>query len=116
MTLGGVATAVPAGALWLFPAFTPIDVAAPAVTVTLACSVIATELIVADTTFVPATVELNVPVVTPLAFVGGGWVRVFPVPVADSVTDAPLTGLPFASFAVTVMVLALVPELAVIVV
>ena len=42
---------------------------APAVTVTAAVWVIATELIVAETVFAPATVELNVPVAPPLALV-----------------------------------------------
>src|ERR1700730_13952224 len=65
----------------------------------------ATVLIVADTVFASATVALKVPVATPLAFVGPtGWVSVFPVPVAASTTVAPLTGLPEASRAVTVIV------------
>jgi hypothetical protein len=77
----------------------------PAVTVTVAVCVIATPLIVADTVFEPATVELSVPVATPLAFVGpAGCVSVFPVPVAASTTVAPLTGFPLASRAVTVIV------------
>jgi hypothetical protein len=60
---------------------------------------------VAETVFVPATVELNVPLATPFASVGpAGWVRVFPLPVAASTTVAPLIGLPFTSFAVTVIV------------
>jgi hypothetical protein len=42
----------------------------PAVTVTVAVCVIATPLIVAETVFEPATVELKLPVATPLAFVG----------------------------------------------
>jgi hypothetical protein len=76
----------------------------------------ATALIVADTVFDSATVALNVPVATPLAFVGPtGCVSVFPVPVAASTTVAPLTGLPVASFTVTVMVETVAPELAVIV-
>lgn len=41
----------------------------PAVTVTAAVCVIAVPFAVADTTFDPATVELNVPVATPLASV-----------------------------------------------
>ena len=49
--------------------------------------------------------ELSVPVTTPLALVGPtGCVRVLPIPVAESVTVAPLIGLPFASLAVTVIV------------
>src|SRR5436309_4592793 len=78
----------------------------PTFTTTLAVWVIATELIVAETVFVPAAVALRVPVATPLAsVVPTGWVRVFPpVGVAASVTVAPWTGLPLASFAVTVIV------------
>jgi len=63
---------------------------APAFTTTVAVWVIATLLIVADTVFDPAAVELNVPVATPLAFVvPTGWVSVFPLPVADNTTVAP---------------------------
>src|SRR5712692_6319050 len=77
----------------------------PAVTTTVAVWVIATVLIVADTVFDSATVELRLPVATPLALVvPTGCVRVFPVPVAASTTVAPAIGLPFASLAVTVMV------------
>src|SRR5713226_10113736 len=77
----------------------------PAFTVTVAVWVIATVLIVADTVFDCATVELKLPVATPLALVvPTGCVRVFPVPVAASTTAAPAIGLPFASLAVTVMV------------
>ena len=67
---------------------------------------IATASIVAETVFDPAAVEESVPVATPLAFVvPTGWVSVFPaVGVAASVTVAPAIGLPFASFAVTVIV------------
>jgi hypothetical protein len=98
----------------LFPTLTAIEAAAAAFTVTDAVGVIATELIVADTVFAPAPVELNVPVATPLALVvPTGCVSVFPVPVAASTTVAPLIGLPPASFAVTVIVLALDPVLAV---
>ena len=52
---------------------------------------IATVLIVADTVFEPAAVELNVPVISPLAsVVPTGWVSVFPVVgLAASVTVAP---------------------------
>src|SRR2546422_2490247 len=77
----------------------------PAFTTTVAVWVIATVLIVADSVFDSATVELNVPVATPLAFVVAlGCVRVLPVPVAVSTTVAPGIGLPNPSFAVTVMV------------
>src|SRR5438034_7373288 len=78
----------------------------PAFTTTVAVWVIATELIVAETVFVPAAVALRVPVATPLAsVVPTGWDRVFPpVGVAASVTVAPCIGSPLAAFAVTVMV------------
>src|SRR6266480_3697220 len=78
----------------------------PGFTTTVAIWVMGTVLIVADTVFVPAAVELRVPVTTPLAFVvPTGCVKVFPaVGVAASVTVAPSIGLPFASRAVTVMV------------
>src|ERR1700688_1811808 len=70
----------------------------------------ATVLIVADTVFDSATGALSVPVATPLASVGpAGCVSVFPVPVAASTTVAPLTGLPEASRAVTVIVDWLLP-------
>src|SRR5947199_2565755 len=78
----------------------------PTFTTTLAVCVIASELIVAETVFVPAAVELSVPVATPLAsVVPTGWVNVLPaVGVTASVTVAPWIGLPLASFAVTVIV------------
>src|SRR5216683_2851580 len=77
----------------------------PAFTTTVAVWVTATALMVADTVFDSAAVELNVPVATPLALVvPTGCVRVLPVPVAASTTVAPGIGLPFASRAVTVMV------------
>src|SRR5439155_457969 len=72
----------------------------------VAVCVIAPASNVAETVFEPAAVELRVPVATPLAFVVAlGCVRVFPsVGVAARTTVAPSTGLPFASFAVTVIV------------
>ena len=79
-------------------------VAAPAVTVTTAVCVAVTPAIEAVTVFDPATVEDKLPVATPFASVAAGCVRVFPVPVAVSTTVAPLTGLPAASRAVTVVV------------
>src|SRR6266849_7797046 len=89
--------------------------AAAGVTMTLSVWVMATALIVADTVLVSATVELRVPVATPLAFVvAAGWVSVLPVPVAASTTVAPGIALPNWSFAVTVIVLWLVPLEAVI--
>src|SRR6185437_6222592 len=79
---------------------------APALTTTVAVCVIATALIVADTVLDPAAVELNVPVISPLAsVVPTGWVSVLPaVGVAASTTVAPWIGLPLASRAVTVIV------------
>src|SRR5205823_14900637 len=70
----------------------------------------------AVTVFVPAAVELKAPVIWPLVLVvPAGCVSVMPVAgLAASVTVAPLTGLPLASFTVTVIVLALAPALAVI--
>jgi hypothetical protein len=66
------------------------DETAPGVTVTAAVWVMSTELIVAETVFDSATVELRVPVATPLpSVVALGWVRVFPVPVAAKTTVAP---------------------------
>jgi hypothetical protein len=63
-------------------------------------------LMVADTAFDPAAVELKVPVTTPPAsVVPSGCVSVFPtVGVVASVTVAPSIGFPPASRAVTVMV------------
>src|SRR5437588_749676 len=63
----------------------------PAFTATVAVCVIATALIVADTVFEPAAVELRLPVTTPPAsVVPSGCVTVFPaVGVAASVTVAP---------------------------
>src|SRR5215470_17140695 len=84
-----------------------IVAAAPVVTVTVAVWVTATLLIVADTVFAPATVELSVPVATPLAFVvPTGCVSVLPAPggVTVRATVAPAIGFPFGSLAVTVMV------------
>src|SRR6266487_4326997 len=77
----------------------------PGFTTTVAVCVTATPLIVADTVFDSAVVELSVPVATPLAFVVAlGCVTVFPKPVALRMTVAPATGLPNASRAVTVIV------------
>src|SRR5438132_8685659 len=88
----------------------------PAFTTTVAVWVIATALMVADTAFDPAAVELKVPVTMPLAsVVPSGCVSVFPaVGVAASVTVAPWIGLPLASRAVTVIVDLPVPAVAVI--
>src|SRR2546426_12047264 len=82
----------------------PADTA-PAFTTTVAVCAIATSLIVADTVFAWATVELRVPVATPLAVVVAlGCVSVLPVPVAASTAVAPGIGLPSPSLAVTVIV------------
>src|SRR5881296_594668 len=82
----------------------PADTA-PGFTTTVAVCVIASVLIVAETVFDSAALELRLPVATPLALVvPTGWVTVFPVPVAAKTTVAPWIGLPFASRAVTVMV------------
>jgi len=82
----------------------------PGATVTAAVCVIAVPLIVAETVFGPAAVELKVPVATPVPSVGPlGWVSVLPLPVAVSTTAAPLSRLPLASFAVTVIVAAPLP-------
>ena len=84
---------------------------APAVTVTAAVCVIATALIVADTVLASATVEVSVvwntplPLVVPLAL----GVNTLLEPVDATVTDAPLIRFPFASFAVTVIVLPVPP-------
>src|SRR5438445_2358694 len=79
---------------------------APTFTTTVAVCVIATELIVAETVFDPAAVELRLPVATPLAsVVAVGWVSVLPVVgVTARVTVAPAIGLPRASLAVTAAV------------
>src|SRR6202165_293750 len=83
---------------------------APAVTVTPAVCVSATPFTVVETVFPSATVELNVPVATPLASVtAAGCVSVFPLPVAAKTTVAPLTGIPEPSFAVTVIVVVAPP-------
>jgi len=71
-----------------------------------------TDPTVAVMVFVPATVELNVPVITPSVPVVPDGVRVLPVPVATRVTGAPFTGFTNASRTVTVIVDTLVPLLA----
>src|SRR5690348_7018667 len=72
---------------------------------TLAVRVIGVPLMAAETVFVPPTVELKAPVVTPLALVvPEGCVSVLPVPVAARTTVAPWMGFKKASRAVTVIV------------
>jgi hypothetical protein len=82
---------------------------APAVKVTLAVFVTAPN--VAVTVLLSACVAVRVPVVTPAAsvtlLVGE---TVLPLPLALRPTVWPLTGLPFASFTVTVTVVAVVPS------
>ena len=83
---------------------------APATTVTVAVGVMANPPMVAETVLACATVEAIVPVATPPAFVTPtGCVIVLSVPVDASRTVAPAMGLPFASRAVTVIVLVAVP-------
>ncbi len=87
----------------------------PGFTVTEAVCVMAVPFAVAETVFVPVTVELSVPVATPLELVDPlGWVRVLPLPVAASTTVAPLIGLPLASFTVTVIVALPLPTVSVV--
>src|SRR6266700_1875643 len=84
----------------------------PALTTIVAVCVIATVLIVAETVFDPATVELRVPVATPPASVTPeGSVSVLPEPVAARTTVAPVIGLPKGSLAVTVIVDAAPPAM-----
>src|SRR2546426_927231 len=84
------------------PNWPPADAA---VTVTAAVCVTPVPLIVAETVFASATLELRVPVATPLVLVVPlGCVSVLPLPVAASTTVAPLIGAPLASFTVTVIV------------
>src|SRR6266705_1505245 len=76
-----------------------------AVTVTAADCVTAVPLIVAETVFASVTLELRAPVATPVVLVIPlGWVSVLPLPVAARTTVAPLSGVPLASFTVTVTV------------
>jgi len=117
-TDGAIKTALPAGAVCPPPPWGAIVAAAAEFTMTAAVSVTVTlPSTRAVTVFVSATVELNAPVICPLVFVvPAGCVSVTPVAgLAVSVTVAPLTGFPLASFTVTVIVLALDPELAMIV-
>src|ERR1051325_10812326 len=118
ITDGGVGTAVPAGALCPLPPWGAMVAGAAGFTVTSAvCVTVTVPFTMAVTVFVPAAVELKAPVIWPLVLVvPAGCVSVMPVTgLAASVTVAPLTGLPLGSLTVTVIVLALEPELAVIV-
>src|SRR2546430_14559275 len=85
-------------------------VAAAGLTVTVSRWVIWSPETEADTPFASANVELKLPVATPLgSVVSRGWTSSLAVPVAKSVTVLPRIGLPYWSRAVTVIVLALVP-------
>ncbi|HXI63986.1 MAG TPA: hypothetical protein VNH14_05720, partial [Gemmatimonadales bacterium] len=104
-TTGCWANAVPLTALVDGAVVSANFAADPGFTTTVAVCETATPLTVADTVFDSATVALNVPVATPLAFVVlAGCVKVLPVPVAERTTVAPETGLSKASRAVTVIV------------
>jgi hypothetical protein len=89
-------------------------VAAPGLKVTVAVGVMSVPLMVTDTVLVPATVDFNVAVVWPLTSVAvAGCTSVLPEPVAATTTFA--AGIPgitllFASLAVTVMVVVVVPS------
>ncbi len=117
-TDGAIGTAVPAGADCPLPPWGAMAAAVAGFTATSAVWVTVTvPFTVAVTVFVPAAVELNAPVIWPLVLVvPAGCVSVMPVTgLAASVTVAPLTGFPLGSLTVTVIVLALEPELAVII-
>src|SRR5207247_4081891 len=116
ITDGGFGTVVPAGAVCPLPPWGAMVAAAAGFTATSAVWVTVTvPFTVAVTVFVPAAVEFKAPVIWPLVLVvPAGCVSVMPVTgLAARVTVAPLTGLPLASFTVTVLVLALGQELAV---
>ena len=66
---------------------------APGVTVTVAEPRV-TPAVSAVTTWGPAAVALNLPVVVPDELVGPGWVRLTPAPVAASETDWPASAMP----------------------
>src|SRR6266516_495622 len=83
-------------------------------TVTLGLSVRGTPPAVAVIVFVPALMELNVPVMTTSQPVVPDGVRLLPGPFAASVTGTPLTAFPKASLTVTHIGKTLSPLLAVI--
>src|SRR5206468_10697890 len=88
---------------------------APGFTVIEAVCVLAVPTPRSSALFVSATVELSVPVATPLELVVPlGWVRVLPLPVVASTTVAPPIGLPLASFTVTVIVALPLPAVSVV--
>jgi hypothetical protein len=74
-----------------------------AFTVTAGCALIWVPLIVTVIVFASAVVEVKVEVLTPLALVVVGGVKLLLEPFALSTTVAPWIGFPPASFAVTVM-------------
>jgi hypothetical protein len=83
------------------------DAMLAATTVTVACSVIATLLIVAETVFTSAFVELKVQVATPFtSVVLVAEPKLFAVPLTVIVAPTLGTGLPAMSLAVTVIVVA----------
>jgi hypothetical protein len=107
-TAGNVGTAWPKRAPVVVNAPLCASAAAgPAFTVTVGCcAIVVAALICALTMRTPDVVDARVPVTTPLAFVtAAGCVIVMAAPLATaSVTVAPATGAPPASFTVTVIV------------
>src|ERR1019366_7827178 len=105
ITLGAVATAEPAAALWLFPAFRAICIAVPAAPVAVNVTGDPVSPVdVAVIVFVPAVVpSVQLPTVAiPLVFVVCVPLVMLPPPEATTkVTLTPLTALPFASFTIT---------------
>jgi hypothetical protein len=64
----------------------------PGNTVTVAVCVMAVPFAFAEIVLGSATLEVKYPVATPFASVGPGCTQMFPVPVADNATVAPVTG------------------------
>ena len=86
-----------------------VALGAAADTVTVAVCETVTPLMVAVIVLLPAPVDCSVAVVVPFASVTAGVETVLPLPLTESVTAAPLTRPPEASFATTVIVLAPLP-------
>src|SRR5947199_3473228 len=108
ITDGGFGTVVPAGAVCPLPPWGAMVAAAAGFTATSAVwATVTVPFTVAVSVFVPAAVEVNDPVICPLALVvPTGCVSVLPVAgLTASVTVAPWIGFPLASRTVTVMVL-----------
>src|SRR5690242_16269902 len=106
MTEGGVGTAVPTVAVWVFPAFTAICVAVPAVPVAVNVTGLPVSPVdVAVSVFGPAVgpsvhdVTVAIPLVPVVTAVVG--LTVPPPEATANVTATPLTGLPFASRTIT---------------